>query len=436
MNANHSRLRPHRPAIRRGLVSCGRGLVVAVVSFVGGVALFVVAVLSVAFLALGIGMFLLPPVMTAVRGLANDERRLARAWFGVEIPVPYRPHHEFAPFGVVGAWQRCRWILGDPATWRDLLWMLAAPVGLALGLLPAALVAQGIEGVVAVPVALPFAPDYRYGIGWFVTGPSWLMALLAVPIGALLILLGATAGPAILRLRAQFSRSLLAPTHASTLAMRVRHLARTRSEAMDTQAAELRRIERDLHDGAQARLVALGMSLGMAEDLVAKDPAAAQQLLAEARLASDQALSELRDLVRGIHPPVLAERGIDGAVRALALTLPLAVELDIDVPRRPQAPIETAAYFAVSEALANVAKHSQANRAWIRLRHADAELRITVQDNGVGGARVGAGSGLRGIERRLAAHDGKLHVSSPPGGPTVLTMELPCVLSSPKTSPC
>ena len=132
---------------------------------------------------------------------------------------------------------------------------------------------------------------------------------------------------------------------------------------MDAQAAELRRIERDLHDGAQARIVSLGMTIGLAEELIERDPAAARKLLAEARESSSAALVELRHLVRGIHPPVLAERGLDGAVRALALSLPIPITVDIDLPRRPDTPVESAAYFAVAEALAHVSRHSAATTA-------------------------------------------------------------------------
>ncbi|MGA8113390.1 MAG: histidine kinase, partial [Actinocatenispora sp.] len=339
------------------------------------------------------------------------------------------------PYGVVGAWRRCRWILTDPATWRDLVWLLLAPVSLALGLLPAGLIVQGVEGIVAAPVLIPLVPDYEVGIGWAFAGPAWLMAPLAVVQGALLLPAGLAVAPMVLRVRARFLALLLAPTTAAALSSRVRELTRTRADAMDSQAAELRRIERDLHDGAQARMVALGMSLGMAEDLVLRDPETARQLLTEARQASDTALAELRDLVRGIHPPVLAERGLDGAVRALALDLPLPVDVGIDLPGRASAPIETAAYFAVAEALANAVKHSGAGRVRVRLAGTDGALLITVTDDGHGGADPHRGTGLRGIERRLAAHDGRLVVASPPGGPTVLTMEVPCEWSSRRTSP-
>jgi signal transduction histidine kinase len=213
------------------------------------------------------------------------------------------------------------------------------------------------------------------------------------------------------------------------LAERVRVLTETRRDAVDTSAAELRRIERDLHDGAQARLVAMGMDLGTIEMLIERDPARAKKLLAQARRNSAEALEELRDLVRGIHPPVLAERGLGDAVRALALRLPLPAEVTVELPGRADAPVESAAYFAVSEVLTNAVKHSGADRIWIDMHHADGTLRITVTDNGRGGAAIGEGTGLAGVERRLGTFDGVLAVSSPAGGPTLVTMEIPCALS-------
>jgi signal transduction histidine kinase len=205
---------------------------------------------------------------------------------------------------------------------------------------------------------------------------------------------------------------------------------------VDTAAAELRRIERDLHDGAQARLVAVGMSLQAAERLFATSPEAALALVAEAKQTSSRALAELRDLVRGIYPPVLADRGLADAIRALALDSPVPAELDIDLPSEVEMPVGSAVYFAVAEALANVAKHAAARRVRIGLRHAGGMLRAEVTDDGVGGADPAGGTGLAGVERRLAAFDGILAVSSPPGGPTIVVIEVPCALSSPKTSTC
>ena len=220
------------------------------------------------------------------------------------------------------------------------------------------------------------------------------------------------------------------------LTSRVQRLSETRTDAVDTAAAELRRVERDLHDGAQARLVALGMSLRAAERLIETSPKAALALVGEARAMSSRALTELRDLVRGIHPPVLADRGLGDAVRALTLETPVATKLDIDLPGRLAEPVESAAYFAVAEVLANAAKHAQAQMVEIHMRHTGDVLRIAVTDDGIGGADPAKGSGLRGVERRLGTFDGILAVNSPPGGPTIIVIEVPCALSSLKTSSC
>jgi signal transduction histidine kinase len=256
--------------------------------------------------------------------------------------------------------------------------------------------------------------------------------LTQLPLFTGLILLGLGGGPRLLKTHAQVAALLLAPTK-KEMAARVDRLSQSRSQVVDASAAELRRIERDLHDGAQARLVSLGMSIGLAEQVVRENPDLALKLLAEARAASGQALSDLRHLVRGIHPPLLAERGLDGAVRALVLSLPLPVDLTIELPGRLPDPVESAAYFAIAEVLANVVKHSAASRAWVQLEHSDHRLVAIIGDNGTGGADPLAGSGLHGIEQRLAAFDGVLAVTSPAGGPTVVTMELPWALSLART---
>ena len=217
---------------------------------------------------------------------------------------------------------------------------------------------------------------------------------------------------------------------------RVRRLAATRVDAVDTATAELRRVERDLHDGAQARLVALGISLRATERLIITNPDAAVALVAESRENSAKALAELRALVRGINPPVLAERGLADALRALALDCPVTTTTEIDLPVRMPAPVEAAAYFAVAEALANAAKHADARSVHIRAAHTAGLLRVEVIDDGVGGAGLASGTGLRGVERRLGTFDGVLAISSPPGGPTIVVIEVPCVLLSPKTFSC
>jgi signal transduction histidine kinase len=219
----------------------------------------------------------------------------------------------------------------------------------------------------------------------------------------------------------------------AALANRVTRLTETRVTAMGAAAAELRRVERDLHDGAQARLVALGINLRAAEQLFKTNPDAALTLVAESRENSALALAELRALVRGIHPPVLADRGLADAVRALALSCPVPAETDIKLAGRPPAPVESAVYFAVAEALANAVKHSGARTVHIRISHRAGMLRAEVTDDGHGGADPASGTGLLGVERRLSTFDGILAVSSPPGGPTIIVIEVPCALSSPKT---
>jgi signal transduction histidine kinase len=257
---------------------------------------------------------------------------------------------------------------------------------------------------------------------------EWTLALVALALWWWL-------APVLGRVRALVDRSLLAPSRTEHLERRVQTLAESRAESVDFSAAELRRVERDLHDGAQARLVALGMSLGMAEQILDGDPEAAKQWLREARTTTTSALADLRTVVRGIHPPVLADRGLTGAVEALALDMPISVLVTTTLTGRPPAPVESAAYFAVAECLANVVRHSGARRAWVGLSHESGVLHIEVGDDGSGGASLDAGTGLAGVARRLAAFDGTLAVSSPAGGPTVVRMEVPCVLSSPRTSP-
>ncbi|WP_245681932.1 sensor histidine kinase [Actinomadura kijaniata] len=412
--------------VRLGMLAALRGLTQAVLAPAAGIPLLVLSVVSLALIPIGVGVFLAPVTLLAVRTLANQQRAWAAEWSGVSVPLPYRPEPATS-----NPLRRLGWLLRDPATWRDLLWLLVnAPVGLLLGLLPAMLVVYGVEGVLVAPW---LGQVIFYGWGPFWPLDDWGLAGIAgcLVLGPVMAVAGLRYGPALVRAHALVNRSLLAPTRGA-LAERVRELTETRAQTVDASAAELRRIERDLHDGAQARLVALSMNIGLAEELMKHDPETAAMLLAEARSASGQALTELRDLVRGIHPPVLAERGLDGAVRALALSLPLPVDVRIDVPGRAEAPVETAAYFAVAEMLANVVKHSDARRAWIQIEHDRGRLLMIVGDDGTGGADPAAGSGMRGIERRLAAFDGTMAVTSPPGGPTIVTMELPCALSSPK----
>jgi signal transduction histidine kinase len=241
--------------------------------------------------------------------------------------------------------------------------------------------------------------------------------------------------PPLMRARAELDRFFLAYSRTERLEQRVQVLTETRADVVDTSAAELRRLERDLHDGAQARLVALSMNLGMADAAFDEDPEQARRLIQDARSTTTAAIGDLRSVVRGIHPPVLADRGLGGAVQAIALDMATPVSVVVRLDGRPPAPVESAVYFAIAECLANVGKHSGAANAWITLDHADDRLSVIVGDDGRGGADPGSGTGMLGVMRRLAAFDGTMSVSSPAGGPTLITLEVPCVLSSPKTTP-
>ena len=282
----------------------------------------------------------------------------------------------------------------------------------------------------------PMVPGFAYGFADLHNSPEhaqfWSVALEA----SALLAAGLWLAPRVMREHQMLPANAELAARAQQLTQRVQTLTRTRSDAVDTAAAELRRIERDLHDGAQARMVAVGMSLQAAERLFATNPEAALALVSEAKESSSRALTELRDLVRGIYPPVLADRGLGDAIRALALDTPLPTVVDVDLPAQVDLPVASAVYFSVAEALANVTKHAHARSVRIVLSHAAGMLRAEVTDDGAGGADPAAGTGLAGVERRLAGFDGILAVSSPPGGPTIVVIEVPCASSSAKTSSC
>jgi signal transduction histidine kinase len=350
------------------------------------------------------------------RQLAKLSRRLSAEWLGLPILESYLswPDQDIKRLSI----NRLQWMVSDPATWRDLLWMVTnASFGWILAMVPVILASAGLIGCVGyaiVGVSHASRPLERVSL-----------AVLGVALTALAL----RSGPFLLQAYGGLARAILGPREDPALAQRVRHLAETRAETIDANAAEIRRIERDLHDGAQARLVAMGMALGAAEDLLDTDPEATRKLLVEAREASGKALAELRALVSGVHPPVLADRGLVDALRALALDSVPRVEVRADPIGRPPPPVESAAFFAVSELLANVAKHAEARQVWIEVRYCQGMLTICVTDDGRGGADSKRGTGVLGIERRLAAFDGVLALSSPPGGPTVAQLEIPCELS-------
>jgi signal transduction histidine kinase len=419
---------------KKAFVAAARGFALGAFSLIGSSLLLVLTLLAAALVPLGVGTLLLPPLLDIVRRFADLRRLAAARWYGIHIPpAEYGP----GPAGLPAAGPaRTLHLMKDPAVRRDLLWLpVDMTAGFLLAMLPVALLSNAVQGI-----ALPFGhwrvvadgADYWY---LFLPVSGQADAIGAGLLGLVVLHLAFRFNDRLLAAHFRLTRAVLSPGRA-TLERRVAQLARTRHDAVDTSAAELRRIERDLHDGAQARLVAMGMSLGIVEALLDKNPEQARELLAKARAESAEALAELRDLVRGIHPPVLAERGLGDAARALALRTPVPVEAEVDLPGRPEPAVESAAYFALSEMLTNAVKHAQASRIWLELGHRDGMLRLTVTDDGRGGADPAAGTGLAGVERRLGAFDGVLAVSSPTGGPTVVTLEIPCALSSPKTSSC
>jgi signal transduction histidine kinase len=403
------------------------------------------ALTMIALAAVGIGLVpLFPAVVLSSRQLTNGYRGMLGDRLGKPIPSPYSAPAEHADADAVrNPWlpeglRQVRWLLGDPATWQDLVWMLLHPLMCALvALLPALLVGYG-------PVVVGFSwlvhPSFGPAFGsWRLLDPTAFLggyAWLGLPIGIGIAVLFIAIAPENLRGLLHFSQVLLSPTTNTRLAGRVEELTESRANASSAQEAELRRIERDLHDGAQARMVAVGMTLRTVERLLQTDPSAVPELVAEARETSAAALRDLRDLVRGIHPPVLAERGLPDAIRAIALQSPLAVAVDIELAEPLEPPVEAAVYFAVSELLTNAAKHAEAEHATIRLRPDANRIMVTVGDDGQGGADPERGSGLRGIRRRLATFDATMAISSPAGGPTTVILEIPCASSSPRTSTC
>jgi signal transduction histidine kinase len=342
----------------------------------------------------------------------------------------YRSTSGLGPLRRLATWAR------DPARWRDLLGLF---LGFTVGLVVPILVITFFAGwlfYVVYPFLWWVTPRgvFDLALGAFTVDTLAESFLLWAASAVFFALWWWTTGP-LVRARAALDRAVFCRSRAEELQERVQVLTETRAEQVDHSAAELRRIERDLHDGAQARLVALSMSLGMADSLMESDPEAAQRMIADARSTSKAALGELRSVVRGIHPPVLADRGLAGAVEALSLDMAVPVRLDVALDGRPPAPVESAVYFAVAECLANIGKHAGARNAWISLRHSGGRLHVVVGDDGRGGADPDTGTGMRGVMRRLSAFDGTMRVSSPAGGPTIVTLEVPCALSSPRTTP-
>jgi signal transduction histidine kinase len=376
---------------------------------------------------LGFGLLIVAlagiPILWAVLLLASWFARAERARFalllGERIPDPaaYRPP------SAGGWWPRLRRYLGARTTWQHFGYALVRfPLScvqfvIVLTVWPVALAA------IALPTyyrALPHGSEFLGG-----TAPpgAWEVAGLTVG-GVILLLLAPQVTRGLAVSDALVARVLLGPPK-TQLQARIGELERSRAAVVDSAEAERRRIERDLHDGAQQRLVALAMDLGRAKARFADDPEAARVIVDQAHAEAKAALVELRNLVRGVHPPVLTDRGLDAALSGLAALCPVPVAVHVDVPARPPSSVEAIAYFVVAEALTNVAKHSRATQAAVTVaRHGDT-LSVVISDNGVGGADP-RGQGLAGLADRVAGVDGRLAVHSPAGGGTVIEVDLSC----------
>lgn len=393
----------------RALRELGGGLLTAVPAF----ALLVLGAATAVTSLLGVGLLVAPLTLRAVHALAGRERaRLSRTGPEVVTPGP-------APTSPRAA-------LADPATRRELRWLLRhGTTGLLLGLLGVWLALSAVRDT-TFPLWWRLAPDdasaTSVGLG---VASSWPDALAVglLGVGAIAVILGL--GPGLARLQARPGRTFLGPGPGDDLSLRVAELTATRAAALDAHATELRRIERALHDGAQNRLVSVTVLLGAARRQLTRDPAAAGEILERAQTAAEQALAELRTVARGILPPVLDDRGLAGALTGLAAASVVPCRIEVDVPGRCAASVEATAYFVVAEALTNVARHSGAEQVSVTARLVGDRLRLGVTDDGRGGADEHAGSGLAGIRRRVAAHDGAFRLTSPAGGPTTLEVDLP-----------
>ncbi|WP_322921450.1 sensor histidine kinase [Nocardioides renjunii] len=399
-----------RPALRRTLRSLEQLL--------GG---FGTALLALGLLvwAVTLGWFTAATTLGLVHGLADRERARLGRW-GVEVAAPaVRP-------------VRLGEALRDPATRSELAWLARHAV------------AGNVVGFLAVLAPFSAARDLTFPLWWWTLPDGWASPSLGfwvvrewsgVPGVVLLGACWASAtvllAPVAARRQLRVARRLLGQDPGD-LTMRVAELTRTRAAALDAHAAELRRIERSLHDGAQNRIVATTVLIGAARrSLATTGPAATDQLLGQAQDAAELALAELRAVVRTILPPVLADRGLAGALQGLAAASPVPCTTTVDVPVRSAASVEATIYFVVAEALTNVARHSGAERAHVdvRLRAADDGSEVVeavVRDDGAGGAREGVGTGLSGIRHRVEAMDGRWSLTSPPGGPTELRVVVPC----------
>ena len=419
---------PVDPASWRATMAILLGFVIAALSISALSACFstggslLIWLVGIAFIALGIEV---------ARFVARVERwRMTLADPRPLLPHPYRPLNgtPHAPYGAwLRTWAEAEFLDGN--RWRDVVYVLV--------LFPLAVLEFSVTVVLWVTAAaLLVGPMLLAAIGPHAAHPilpgipsalAPALGISALVVGLLLVPVAASAARGLMLLHRAVVEGLLCVSPTAALRQDVERLRDSRTAALDLEASELRRIERDLHDGTQQRLVALAIDLGLAEDRIESDPASAKRLVAGARDQAREALAELRSLVRGTAPAILLDRGLVAALSAIAGGCPVPTTLDTALPSGERLPpaVERAAYFVVAESLANVAKHSSATQCEVTLTREPARLVVEVRDDGVGGAIVAPGGGLAGLRDRVQALDGVLAVSSPSGGPTVVRVELP-----------
>jgi len=388
---------------------------VAMVVFITGLSLG----FSLLVLAL-VGLPILGLTLRAADWFAVAERARIALMLGVRVPAWPAAARAGYRWGIVPRWR----MLAERATWGEIGYgLLRFPVSAVAATLSVAAWAAGLV-LLTLPIYNRYLPSGGAEIGGTVFKNAPVLAASAV-IGLVLLLAAPQLTRGLATADAALSRWLLGPR--SDLAARVTELEISRERVVDAAETERRRIERDLHDGAQQRLVALAMELGRAKAKFADDPEAAKNLVDQAHAQAKEALTELRNLVRGVHPPVLTERGLDAALSGLAALCPIPVDVHVDVPVRPKSAVEAVAYFMVAEALTNVAKHSRASQAKVVVEgHGyPGTLTVMISDDGIGGADADS-PGLSGLADRVSGVDGRLSVESPSGGPTIIAAELPC----------
>jgi signal transduction histidine kinase len=393
------------------------GMIVTTVTFT-----LVVSAVSVSvglLFALLIGIPFLGLTLLMTQALGAFDRARYRLFLGEEIASPH-----VSVKGNAWMWFKKRVLSG--AAWKEVLWFLLTwPLTLAAFVIVIILASWSVA-MVALPAYIRRLPNGTAGFGRLRIhqGASFGVAVVG--------LLGLILVPWIARgwtaLDATMARFMLGGPNAKTAALqsRVENLTVTRAATVDAAEAERRRIERDLHDGAQQRLVALAMSLGMASERMDSDPSAAKLMVADAHQEAKKAVAELRDLARGIHPVSLSDRGLAGALPGLGARCPVPVEVAVDIIDRPLPAIEGIAYFVVSECLTNMVKHADATKGWVTAKRVGDRLIVEIRDNGIGGAIVKPGGGLSGLQDRVASVDGTLSVFNAPASSTTVTAILPC----------